>query len=71
VLSVQFMLASLVGIVPMLALGGLADLIGIPRVLQIAGISTILVMLASLAVAGPAGRPAWISRMRFGRPTDS
>ncbi len=52
VLSVQFMLANLVGILPMLALGGLADAIGIPRVLQIVGGSTILIGLLGLLFAG-------------------
>ena len=71
VLSVQFMLTNLVGIIPMLALGGLADLIGIPRVLEIVGIGTILVMALSFVLAGPAGRPAWLSRRASGGQTDA
>ena len=71
VLSVQFMLTNLVGIIPMLVLGGLADLIGIPRVLEIVGIGTILVMALSFVLAGPAGRPAWLSRRDSGGQTDA
>jgi MFS family permease len=71
VLSVQFMLTNLVGIVPMLVLGGLADLIGIPRVLEIVGIGTILVMALSFVLAGSAGRPAWLSRRDSGGQTDA
>jgi len=71
VLSVQFMLTNLMGIVPMLVLGGLADLIGIPRVLEIVGIGTILVMALSFVLAGPAGRPAWLSRRDSGGQTDA
>lgn len=71
VLSVQFMLTNLVGIVPMLILGGLADLIGIPRVLEIVGLGIILVMALSFALAGPAGRPAWLSRRVAGGQTDA
>lgn len=52
VLSVQFMLANLVGILPMLAFGGLADAIGIPRVLQVVGLGTILVGLLGFIFAG-------------------
>jgi MFS family permease len=70
VLSVQFMLANLVGIVPMLVFGGLADAIGIPRVLQIIGGGTILAVALSFVVAGPTGRPAWLSRRGAGRLSD-
>jgi hypothetical protein len=59
------------GIVPMLVLGGLADLIGIPRVLEIVGIGTILVMALSFVLAGPANRPAWLSRRDSGGQTDA
>jgi MFS family permease len=69
VLSVQFMLTNLAGILPMLALGVLADLIGIPRVLQIVGIGTILIMALSFALAGPSSRPAWLSRRDSGGQT--
>lgn len=54
VFSVQFMLGSLVGIPPMLALGGLADAIGIPRVMVIVGVTTIA--LAALSVILSRGR---------------
>lgn len=57
VLAVQFMLANLIGILPMLALGGLADLIGIPRVLQLVGGITIAATLLSVVLAGPRRRP--------------
>jgi hypothetical protein len=45
VFSVQFMLNNLIGIPPMLVLGGMADAIGIPRVMEIVG-------LLALAMAG-------------------
>ena len=38
VFSVQFMLNNLIGIPPMLVLGGMADAIGIPRVMEIVGL---------------------------------
>ncbi|HUW13241.1 MAG TPA: MFS transporter [Anaerolineae bacterium] len=44
VFAVQFMLSSLIGIPPMLTLGGLADVLGIPQVMLIMGVA---VMLAS------------------------
>ncbi len=62
VLSVQFMLANLVGILPMLAFGGLADTLGIPRVLQIVGVVTIAVTALSFVLAGPKNRLAWPSQ---------
>jgi hypothetical protein len=71
VLSVQFMLTNLMGILPMLVLGGLADLIGIPRVLEIVGVGTILVMTLSFVLAGPASRPTWLSRRDSGGQTDA
>jgi hypothetical protein len=71
VLSVQFTLTNLVGILPVLALGGLADLIGIPHVLEIVGIGTILAMALSFVLAGPSGRPAWLSRRDSGGQTDA
>ena len=40
VLAMQFTLSNLVGIPPMLALGGLADRIGIPRVMEIVGLGS-------------------------------
>lgn len=42
VFSVQFMLNNLLGIPPMLALGGAADKIGIPHVMELVGLFTIL-----------------------------
>jgi MFS family permease len=50
VFSVQFMLNNLVGIPPMLALGGMADAMGIPRVLKIVGVATIGLVLASILI---------------------
>ncbi len=50
VLALQFMLSNLVGIPPMLALGGLADVIGIPRVMEVAGLAAIGMALLSLLV---------------------
>jgi hypothetical protein len=50
------MLNNLVGIPPMLALGGIADAIGIPAVMQIVGIGTILLTLGSLALGRKAER---------------
>ena len=47
VFSVQFMLNNLVGIPPMLALGGIADAVGIPRVMEIAGLGAILMAFVS------------------------
>jgi len=52
VLSVQFMLANLVGILPMLAFGGLADTLGIPRVLVIVGITTVVITAFSFVARG-------------------
>lgn len=50
VLALQFMLSNLIGIPPMLALGGLADVIGIPRVMEVAGLAAIGMALLSLFV---------------------
>jgi len=50
VFSVQFMLNNLVGIPPMLALGGMADAIGIPRVLEIVGVAALVIALVSVIV---------------------
>jgi MFS family permease len=50
VFSVQFMLNNLVGIPPMLALGGIADAVGIPPVLIIAGLITIGMAVISLLI---------------------
>jgi MFS family permease len=43
VLSLQFMLSSLVSILPMLALGAVADAIGIPKVFALVGAGAIVV----------------------------
>lgn len=51
VLAMQFTLSNLVGIPPMLALGGLADSIGIPRVMEIVGLGAVGMALLSLVVA--------------------
>ena len=56
VLSMQFMLSSLVAIPPMLAMGRLADTIGIPRAMEIVGLGAVAVALLSLAVARWPGR---------------
>ncbi len=50
VFSVQFMLNNLIGIPPMLILGGLADAVGIPPVLIIAGLITIGLAVISFLV---------------------
>ena len=50
VFSVQFMLNNLVGIPPMLALGGMADAIGIPRVMEIVGLGVIVMAGVSLVI---------------------
>ena len=42
VFSVQFMLNNLIGIPPMLVLGGMADAIGIPPVMEIVGLLALL-----------------------------
>lgn len=64
VFSVQFMINNLIGIPPMLALGGLADAIGIPRVLEIVG--AIAVMMTGLSWG--VGRVGLPSRQRSNRP---
>jgi MFS family permease len=56
VFSVQFMLNNLIGIPPMLVLGGIADAVGIPPVLIIAGLITIGMALLSLLIRGRAIR---------------
>ncbi len=50
VFSVQYMLNNLIGIPPMLGLGGIADTVGIPRVLEIVGVSAVIMALVSVAV---------------------
>lgn len=50
VFSVQFMLNNLIGIPPMLALGGIADAIGIPRVMEVVGLVTALMAGLSLLI---------------------
>jgi len=50
VFSVQFMLNNLVGIPPMLVLGGIADVIGIPRVMVITGAGTIVLAIVSVII---------------------
>ncbi len=50
VFSVQYMLNNLIGIPPMLGLGGVADTVGIPRVLEIVGVSAVIMALVSVAV---------------------
>jgi MFS family permease len=71
VFSVQFMLNSLVGIPPMLVLGGMADVIGIPRVLIIAGgitmvmaIVSILILRGTIRIASRAQRSAPLQQTR-------
>jgi hypothetical protein len=65
VLSMQFMLSSLVAIPPMLALGRLADTIGIPRAMEIVGLATVGMALLSLFVA------RWPIRARSAVSSDS
>jgi MFS family permease len=50
VFSVQFMLNNLMGIPPMLVLGGIADAVGIPPVLIIAGLITIGMAVVSFLI---------------------
>lgn len=50
VFAVQFMLNNLVGIPPMLAIGGLADLVGIPQVLIGISIVVLAVLIITLLV---------------------
>jgi MFS family permease len=50
VFSVQFMLNNLLGIPPMLALGGMADAVGIPPVLITAGLITIVLAAISALI---------------------
>lgn len=50
VFAVQFMLNNLVGIPPMLAIGGLADLIGIPQILVGVGLVVAGVLAATLII---------------------
>jgi MFS family permease len=50
VFSVQFMLNNLMGIPPMLVLGGIADAVGIPPVLIIVGLMTIGMAVISLLI---------------------
>jgi hypothetical protein len=50
VFSVQFMLNNLVGIPPMLVLGGMADAVGIPPALITAGLLTIVLAAVSLLI---------------------
>jgi MFS family permease len=52
VFSVQFMLNNLMGIPPMLVLGGIADVVGIPPVLIIAGLLTFGMAVLSLLIRG-------------------
>jgi MFS family permease len=51
VLAMQFTLSNLVGIPPMLALGGLADTIGIPRAMEIVGLGAVALALLSVVIA--------------------
>jgi hypothetical protein len=51
VLAMQFTLSNLIGIPPMLALGGLADTIGIPRAMEIVGLGAVGVALLSFLVS--------------------
>jgi hypothetical protein len=50
VFSVQYMLNNLIGIPPMLALGGMADAVGIPPVLITTGLLTIAMAAVSLLI---------------------
>ncbi len=51
VFSVQYMINNLIGIPPLLALGGMADAIGIPRVLEIAGLAGVVLAGFSWVIA--------------------
>jgi MFS family permease len=56
VFSLQFMLNNLVGIPPMLVLGGMADAIGIPRVMEIVGLIVVAMAGVSLLIVRMANR---------------
>jgi MFS family permease len=68
VFSVQFMLNSLVGIPPMLALGMMADAVGIPPALIIAGLITIGMAVISLLLRRRATRLPDDAGALHGRP---
>jgi hypothetical protein len=51
VFALLFMLSNLVGIPPMLGLGGIADTIGIPRVMVIVGLGTVVMAWVTVLVA--------------------
>lgn len=70
VFSVQFMLNNLIGIPPMLALGGMADAIGIPRVMEIVGISVIAMAGVSLFIGRTARRIQPIPQPPEGAPAE-
>jgi MFS family permease len=57
VLAMQFTLSNLVGIPPLLALGGLADTIGIPRAMEIVGLGAVALALLSVVIARLPVRP--------------
>ncbi len=58
VFSVQFMLNNLIGIPPMLVLGGMADAIGIPRVMEIVGLLALAMAGVSVAIQRAPLRPS-------------
>ena len=68
VFSVQFMLNNLVGIPPMLALGGLADVVGIPRVMEVVGVMTLAITLLNFLVGRIDIRLPWRGGQSAGGP---
>jgi hypothetical protein len=54
---VQFMLNNLIGIPPMLVLGGMADAIGIPRVMEIVGLIALAMAGVSVAIQRAPRKP--------------
>ncbi|MGC8838251.1 MAG: MFS transporter [Anaerolineae bacterium] len=65
VYAVQFLMANLVAIPPLLTAGGLADLIGIPRVSAILAGAVVVVWLASLVLG-----QRWLREMRLAQAAE-
>lgn len=72
VFSMQFMLSNLIGIPPMLALGGVADAVGIPRVMQVVGIGAICMAGLSAIITRVPIRPLrWLWDRAAGSPSSA
>jgi hypothetical protein len=70
VFSVQFMLNNLIGIPPMLALGGMADAIGIPRVMEIVGLGAVAMAGVSLLIGRASNRSQPVRLASDSAPAD-